>query len=106
MSDRKYTAQMVLMGMTPETAELLTEKWPEWQEHITSVLLNAVHVVPERTWEKADRKVIEEHTLGALKSKLANALVNKIEPMVTITEEDFLLDIGPPTEYHQKYDLP
>lgn len=105
MSDRKYTAQMVLVGMTPETAELLTEKWPEWQEHITSLLISSTHVVPEVVWEKGNRKEIEAETLGYLKSKLANVLVKKIEPMVTITEEDFL-SFGPPTEHHQKYDLP
>ncbi len=87
MLDRKYTAQMVIVGMSPETRYTLTEKWPEWREHIAEIEVTASHIVQGAEFQTAISVLaLELVVMGRLKAGLAKELTERIEPMMEVIE--------------------
>jgi hypothetical protein len=85
----RYRAEMVLVGMSPETEATLTEKWPEWREHITTIDVGVQRDVSRPLIEHSVPTDLHQYVLNVLKSMLAQELVKRIEPRITTQERSW-----------------
>lgn len=92
--DTKYEASVHLMSISSEGIEAMAAAWPEWKGHVTiqTVTSSFLMVGTRRdAMERGELAAYQDTVKGRLLNVIARELAKRLEPVVEVTESDWLM---------------